>query len=88
MEHVPLQLLDHVPLEVQGGERGQAGEAAAPEVADAAPEIVSSLYPDTESLPVLSEVEEGEASQRGQGAGNLLEVTTLEIEVLEGLLQS
>ena len=88
MEHVPLQLLDHVPLEVQGGERGQAGEAAAPEVADAAPEIVLSLYPDIESLPVLSEVEEGESSQRSQGAGNLLEVTTLEVEVLEGLLQS
>ena len=88
MEHVPLQLLDHVPLEVQGSERGQAGEVAPPEVADAEPEMVLSLYPDTESLPVLSEVEEGEASERGQGAGNLLEVTTLEIEVLEGLLQS
>ena len=72
MEHVPLQLLDHVPLEVQGGERGQAGEAAAPEVADAAPEIVLSLYPDTESLPVLSEVEEGEPASEARARGTSL----------------
>ena len=62
---VGLQRLDHVPLEVERGEGGEAGQQAPARV------------PDT----VLREDEEGE------GAGDLLQLAALQVQVLEGLLQ-
>ena len=71
VEGVGLQHLDHVPLEVERGEGGEASQRAPAQV------------PDT----VLREDEEGEEGEGGEGAGDLLQLAALQVQVLEGLLQ-
>ena len=72
VEDSGLQLLDHVPLQVQGGDGGEVAELAAAQVPDA----------------VLGQVEEGEAGQVGQGPRHCLQLTALQVQVLQGLLET